>query len=236
MNKFVSAASLCLALVVIGGCASTNVTARQSDIGEEKIARPDRIIVYDFVASPDDITAESALAGQYANHSTPQTPEQIATGRKLGAQIAKDLVGEIQDMGLPAVQAAGQAEPQTGDIVIEGYLLSVEEGSAGRRVLVGFGSGNAELKTMVEVYQMTETGLRRLGSGELNSGGGKTPGMLAPLAIAAATANPIGVVVAGSVKLVGEGTGSATIEGAAKRTAEEIGKELQKAFEKQGWI
>ena len=139
-------------------------------------------------------------------------------------------------MGLPAVLASGQPAPRVDDIVIKGYLVSVEEGSAGKRVLIGFGSGNAELKTMVEGFQMTDHGLRQLGSGELDSGGSKTPGMLVPLAVVAATANPIGLVVGGAVKLYGQESGSDTIAGSAKRTADATAKQLQGAFEKQGWI
>jgi uncharacterized protein DUF4410 len=224
------------ALVVLAGCASTNITERQSNTGSEKLARPERIIVYSFVATPADVSAESAVAGQFIQPSTPQTAEQIETGRKLGAQIAKELVTQIQAMRLPAVLASGQPAPRVNDIVIKGYLLSVQEGSAGKRVLIGFGSGNAELKTRVEGFQMTDHGLRQLGSGELDSGGSKTPGMLVPLAVAAATANPIGLVVGGVVKLHGEESGSDTIEGSGKRTADAIAKQLRGAFQKQEWI
>jgi Domain of unknown function (DUF4410) len=236
MKRLFRTAPWLLALVVLAGCASTNVTERQSNIGNEKLARPDRIIVYDFAATPADIPAGSAIAGQVAQPTTQQTPEQIETGRKLGAQIAKELVAKIQDMGLPAVLASGQPAPRVNDIVIKGYLVSVEEGSAGKRILIGFGSGNAELKTMVEGFQMTDHGLRQLGSGELDSGGSKTPGMLVPLAVVAATANPIGLVVGGAVKLYGQESGSDTIAGSAKRTADATAKQLQGAFEKQGWI
>jgi Domain of unknown function (DUF4410) len=117
-----------------------------------------------------------------------------------------------------------------------GYFVSVEEGSATQRVLVGFGAGAAELKTAVEGYQMTAQGLRLLGSGETRSGGGEMPGMVAPVAVVAATANPIGLVVGGAVKLYGESTGSDTIQGAAKRTADEISAQLRKAAAEQGWI
>jgi Domain of unknown function (DUF4410) len=105
-----------------------------------------------------------------------------------------------------------------------------------RRVLVGFGSGAAELRTAVEGYQMTAQGLRPLGRGEIRSGGGEMPGIVLPLAVVAATANPIGLVVGGAVKATGEITGSDTIEGAAKRTADEIAAQLRTAAEAQGWI
>jgi Domain of unknown function (DUF4410) len=60
-------------------------------------------------------------------------------------EIAKDLLADLQGRGLPAVPAAGQPPPQVNDIVLRGYFVSVDEGSAGKRVLVGFGSGAAEL-------------------------------------------------------------------------------------------
>ena len=62
------------------------------------------------------------------------------------------------------------------------------------------------------------------------------PGVVAPLAILAATANPIGLVVGGAAKVYGETSGSDTIEGAAKRTADEIAVQLRNVAEEQGWI
>jgi hypothetical protein len=60
--------------------------------------------------------------------------------------------------------------------------------------------------------------------------------MVVPLAVVAATANPIGLIVGGTLKGTGEVTGSETIEGVAKRTADEIAAQLKTAAEEQGWI
>ncbi len=139
-------------------------------------------------------------------------------------------------MGLPAVLATGQSEPNVGDIVIIGQFGTIDEGSALKRVAIGFGSGGAELTTNVQGYLMTDQGLRELGSREIDSGGGKTPGVVVPLAVTIATANPIGLIVGGAVKVSGEVTGRNTIEGSAKRTAKKIGDELRVAFQKQGWL
>ena len=65
---------------------------------------------------------------------------------------------------------------------------------------------------------------------------GDLPGVLVSLAVVAATANPIGLVVGGAAKLTGEATGSDTIEGAAKSTANAISAQLKVAAEAQGWI
>jgi Domain of unknown function (DUF4410) len=234
MTTLSRVASCLFALAVVAGCASTEVTERKRYQGE-KLARPDRIIVHDFTANPAEVPPESAFAADMASAGTP-TPEQLEVSRKLGAQIAQELVAELRAMGLPAVAAEGQPAPQVNDIVLRGYLVSVDEGSARERVLVGFGKGAAELRTAVEGFQMTADGLRPLGRGEVSSGGGDMPGVVLPLAVVAATANPIGLVVGGGIKLAGEATGSDTIEGAAKRTAKEISAQIKTTAEAQGWI
>jgi hypothetical protein len=53
------------------------------------LARPNQIWVYDFVAAPADMPSDSSLAGQVGAPSTPPTPEELETGRKYGAMIAK---------------------------------------------------------------------------------------------------------------------------------------------------
>jgi len=52
--------------------------------------------------------------------SEQQTAAQIGAGRRRGAQIAKELVADIQGMGLPAVEAS---ELSTA---VEGYLVTAQ--------------------------------------------------------------------------------------------------------------
>jgi hypothetical protein len=234
MPPFSRAVAWWLALVVLAGCASTEVEDHQPYQGA-KLARPDRIIVHDFTSDPAKVPPDSPFATRLAGAVRP-TPEQEDLSRKLGAQIVEDLVADLKGMGLPAVRAEGQAAPQIDDIVLRGYFVSIEEGSAGKRLLVGFGSGEAEMRAAVEGYQATATGLRLLGHGEVGAEGTEMPGVMVPLAVLAATANPIGLVVAGGAKLYGERTGSDTIDGAAERTADEIAAQLRTAAEEQGWI
>ena len=222
-----------VALFLLAGCAQTSVTQQQSYEGP-RLARPDRIIVYDFAASASDLPAGYAVA--VAAPPASQTTDDVSLGRKLGAEVAKNLVSELQAAGLPAVQAAGQAPPRVGDITIVGYFVSVDPGSVAKRFALGFGSGAAELQTVVEGYLMTAQGLRRLGEGEISSAGPKGPGEALPLAIAVASGNPIGLIVSSAVKVGGEVSGMSTVEGSAKRTAKEIAEKLKAAAQRQGWI
>jgi hypothetical protein len=226
---------LCLvAIAVLAGCASTRVSERDILV-TEKIPRPDHILIHDFAATPADVPSYSSLAAADTAR-IPQTPEQIETGRRVGADIATRLVDEVRRMGLPAERAASQSTPQINDIVIHGYLLSVSEGSTAKRVAIGFGSGASELRVAVEGYQVTGQGLRKLGSGSTASGGNKAPGMAAPVGVALATGNPIGVVVVTGMKAHGEVTGRSRIEGRVDNTVKEIAKQLEPRFRAQGWI
>jgi uncharacterized protein DUF4410 len=226
-------ATAALALLLVGGCAQTTVTQQQSYEGS-RLARPARILVYDFAASAADLPAGYDMA--VAAPPATQTSDDVSLGRKLGAEVAKELVSELQRMGLPAVQAGGQPPPQVNDITIVGYFVSVDPGSVAKRFAIGFGSGAAELQTVVEVYQMTSQGPRRLGSGEIASEGPKAPGEALPLAMAVATGNPIGLIVSSAAKIGGQVSGMSTVEGSAKRTAKEIAEKLKVGAQQQGWI
>jgi hypothetical protein len=224
-----------LALLFVTGCASTKVTNRD-EVVTGQLPRPNTIWVYDFAATPADVPAESALAGQDTGHSTPQTAEQIATGRKVGAEIATQLVEQINAMGMSAERAGPETRPQINDIVIHGYLLSVVQGSEKERVLVGFSAGESELRVAAEGFEVTAHGLRKLGSGSTDATGAKTPGTGVGILALVATHNPVGLIVSTGMKAYGEETGSSGIEGRAKQTAKEIADVLKKRFQEQGWI
>src|SRR5262245_47823283 len=137
-----------LVLTLSGGCAQTTVTEQQTYQGP-RLARPDRIIVYDFAASAADLPPGYTLAVSAPN--LVQTQAERNTGQQLGAEIAKELVSQLQAAGLPAVRANIQSPPRVGDITIVGYFVSVDSGNIATRFAIGFGSGAADLKTVVEV-------------------------------------------------------------------------------------
>jgi hypothetical protein len=226
----------CVGLVMLAaGCAQTKVTDRQQLV-TGPIPRPGIIWVYDFASTPADVPTSSDFAQQSYRPPLPQSADEIAIGHLVGAQVAEALVSAIRERGMPADHASSRTKPELNEIVLRGYFLSVEEGSAAKRMTIGFGSGSSHLTTVVEGYQMTAKGLRKLGVGTVNSGGNKTPGMALGAVTWIATANPAGLIVGGGMKVYGEASGSAKIEGRAKATAEEIADQLKIRFQEQGWV
>src|SRR5262249_58068667 len=111
-----------------------------------------------------------------------------------------------------------------------------DSGSVAKRFALGFGSGTPALATVVEVYVMSDQGLRRLSSEELNSTGPKGPGEALPLAVAVARHNPIGLIVSRAAHVPGEVSRRITLDGSAERTAKESGEGLKGGAQHQGWI
>jgi hypothetical protein len=225
-----------LLLLGLVGCASTQVTQRAPDAGPLRIARPDHIYVYPFAVTPADAPSWSVAAQPGSLPGEPLTPEALERGRKLGRLVAQALIEEIGKMGLSAVEGQRQSLPEENDLMLVGYFEEVEAGSAPERVFVGFGSGAVELRTVVDGYQMTQEGPRLLGESKLRSRGGKGPGLMIPVLVAAATVNPIPLFVLVPIKLGMELLGGNQLEAAATQTAKTIAESLRIRFENQAWI
>ena len=164
-------ANVCIlsAVLLASGCATTNMSPQQAYNGP-RLAKPGRILVYPFVADPAQLDPQAAASGNYGAPTSPATPEQLQVGRQLGQQVASRLVDEINDMGMTAYVGGTVAPPEVNDIVIRGYFASIDEGSAAKRMVIGFGSGKAELNTVVEGYVQTPEGLRQVGQGTVGLG------------------------------------------------------------------
>ena len=225
-----------IAIGIVAGCASTNVTERNPRAATETIVPPETIFVYPFAANQADVPSWTAAAILYAAPDQPRPADEIAAGRRLGELVAEQLVARINKMGLVASLATAATTPIVDDLIITGYFEAVEQGSTAKRVLIGFGSGATEMKTVVEGYRMTSLGPRLVGSGTVESSGSKTPVAIAPLVVLAATANPIGLIASGTAKVAGEVMGKNTLENAAERTVDEIADELRVRFLERGWI
>jgi len=195
---------------VFGGCAPTEVKILSESVAQ--FPKPDRILVYRFAASPDEITLDRGINGEverYVN-KTPRTAEEKAVGRLVADSVAKHLVENINNLGLRAQLGEGEP-PKTGNLFeISGQFVSIDEGNSAERAIIGFGAGRTEVKTYVQAYDLS--GGSRLLAGEFEV---EARSAAAPL----------------TAKF------DADVESDAKRTAEKIVKEaLEPFFVGQKWI
>ncbi|HEY5803446.1 MAG TPA: DUF4410 domain-containing protein [Lysobacter sp.] len=218
-------------ILLLASCASTTSTQNRTEAGAGELQRPARVLVYDFVGTRDALPADSVVAAYTEQRSTPQTQKEIDLGRRLGQLVAQGVVTELTAAGIQA-QAAGPGQTtKVGDGVIRGEFIVVNEGSRTARVLIGFGAGAGELKTLAEAYLVTEDGLRRLGDAQVGAAGGKLPGILVPLGTGSSIAG-----AAGGTANVMQERGPESIDAAAQRTAKEIARQVVDAYRKRGWL
>ena len=166
-----------------------------------------------------------------------QTPEEIATGQQLGAEIAAQLVQQIQShgnarsAGWGGNDAADQRhrDPRLSRFSPRGQCRRARRHRLRRRG-VRFEDGGRRLP------DDARRGCANSDPAAVDAGGGKSPGAALGVVGLLATANPAGLIISSGMKVYGEASGSSKVEGRAKATAKEIADVLKKRFQEQGWI
>ena len=229
-------AGLALALTGMAGCARVSTQGGQTST--ERLPRPQLILVHDYQVSPDEVQLDSALRSrlQRAVKGTPEAEDQLRVEQQVSRALTTTLVAEIRKLGIQAEPAA-MASPGAGPTLsIEGQMLSIDEGNKTKRVVIGFGSGASEVRTLTQVYEVTSGDGRRLvedfyttTKSSRKPGVGPMAGMGEAAAVAGSRAG-----AAGGLGVATEL--SQTVDADVKHSAKQIAKDLAKLFVQQGWI
>src|SRR2546422_11573407 len=93
-----------LTLVVLAGCAPTLVDTVQEYSGKSPLPIPDRLLVYDFAVSANDIKLNSAIGARLANTvgGAKVNAEQVKFGRVVGRAFSETIVRHLNQLGLLA--------------------------------------------------------------------------------------------------------------------------------------
>ena len=224
------------ALLLVASCGPTKVKTTEEYTG--KLPRPDRILVYDFAVSPDEVKHDTGLSADIARavEGTPRTADELKIGHAATNALAKELVKEIQGFGLPAERAAG-IPPTSGNILlVQGQLVSVDQGNRTERVVIGFGAGRTDVKAHVQVYEITAEGKQKVEQLQADAKSGRKPGMALMMGAGALAGHLLtSAAVSGTVSAAGEASWE-TVEADARRLAKDVAKELGQFFVAQAWI
>jgi len=221
----------CALLFAVTGCATTPAPRFEQADATQAVVRPERILVYDFVGTRDELPPDAQVTGYVDANAPAQTEQDVALGKQLGQQVAQQLVARLRGAGIDAYPVSYGPVPKVGDVILRGEFVSVDTGSRSMRVLVGFGAGRAQMSTLVETYQITATGPRPLASAQADTQGGRLPGVLLPLGLAGMGTN---AAVSGASNVMQE-RGAESIRGAAQRTADGIADSIIGIYRERGW-
>ena len=234
--------SLCLCAVIVGlaACGSdtdTDVTKKLSKKDRKNLPEPTQILVYDFAVSPGEIPAGSAAASklQGAGDDPNNNAQRTQLEHEIASVVADKLVEELQDLDLPAMRWRGPAPTGPGIYTLEGQFVTVDEGNAAMRMIIGFGAGGTEIKTLVQAYASEANGKRLLAEAEVSAESSSAPGLAATL--------PVGSAISGVGTAAAIQTGIGTVrelntdvrEG-AEDTAKAIVELMEPRMEDMDWI
>ena len=216
------------------GCGSAQVTAIRSYDGNA-MQQPRTLVVYDFAVRADEVhqSAGTRIEAHLAGEGLDQ--EALEEARKVSMALSEVLVQQFRDRGLPAVRREGSLEVPAGSLGVAGQLVSIDEGSRGKRVLIGFGVGKSQLTAIAQLYRPTPGGPAVMTEYQGTAESGWKPGVLTTLPIGFAVQGSLAMaaLVSGAAGTLGEINSSVAAD--AKRFAKELAKELEKFFEEQGW-
>jgi hypothetical protein len=140
-----------MALTVMAGCA--RVSTEHVQKSTDRLARPELILVHDYQVSRDEVQLDSAISSRVkrAMKSTPEADAQLKVEQEVSRALTTTLADEIQKLGIPA-EPARMASPAAGPTLsIEGQIVSIDEGNKAKRLVIGFGSGASEVRTLTQV-------------------------------------------------------------------------------------
>src|SRR5262245_6809084 len=232
-RRIVVGLGLAVVAVVCAGCARAVVRDVQGD-RSLILARPARVVVFDFTTGPADVQVLSSprQEGERALYLSQEQPDLLAEA--VADRLATRLVEDIRALGLPAERSAGAAPPEVNDLVIEGDFVRIDEGSRLRRFVIGFGAGATELRTQVRVFQVTAEGWKPVKQFETVATGSRLPG--AGFGVAAgAAAGTVANSAAVSSGIGGVRELRTSIDADARRTAGQIAGKVSELKTAQGW-
>lgn len=240
MRRMILSLGLCAVLGALAGCGSdtdTEVTNKMSKRDRKTLPPPTQILVYDFAVSPNEVPADSAVAGQLqgAGDDPYNNPQRTQLEHQIAAVVAEELVEELQDLDLPAQRWSGPAPAGVGVYTLEGQFVTIDEGNAAARMIIGFGAGGTEMKTHVQAYVVEPAGKRLLAEATVDSESSNAPGIAATL--------PVGAAISGIATAAAINTGvglvrelNTDVREGAEDTARAIVDLMKPRMEQMDWI
>jgi hypothetical protein len=229
--------TIAILATLLGACSSTSSDVTQERAEDTRLPYPQQIYVYDFATSPSELPPGSAGLAQLngAIDDPDRNPERDALERQIATALSTRLVNELQALGLPAVRWRGAVPKNENSYALVGEFLTIDEGSALGRTIIGFGVGGSEVRVLVQAYHVQGSKRTLLGEAEVSAASSKKPGLAAMI--------PVGAAVSGVATAAAVSTGvgivhemNQDVRTGAENTAEEIVELLKPRMEAHGWF
>jgi hypothetical protein len=227
-----------VAALGLSACAPARVQTTQA-YGGPLAPRPDRVMVYDFAVTPQDVKLDQGVSARIARTmgDSSLSQQEWDAAQRTRVALAQSLAEKLRSYGLPA-QTGGSGAGGANEVLVQGQIVAINEGNRTRRTLVGLGAGKSSVTADAQLYYVAagSPAPRLLTSFEGSSDSGRAPGMAETLGVGAAahraaTAAGVGAGLHGvsEVRRTGD-------EENAVRLADALAKQIGAFAVSQGWI
>ncbi|HUJ78686.1 MAG TPA: DUF4410 domain-containing protein [Nitrospiria bacterium] len=228
-------------LLSVAACAPTSVEVTGGGGGEAP--RPDRILVYDFAVTPDEVELDQGLGAdlkaqiEHESSLTARTAQEIKIGHTVVNVMSEELVKAIQGYGFPVERALGLPKRKNGrTLLVKGQLFSIDEGNSTERIVIGLGAGRTSVRARVQLYDLTPEGMKKVEAMRGEAEGLAQPGMAETMGVGAIAGHLlVSTLVSGTMEAGGELDWN-SVEGDGKRLARGVAADLEQYFITQGWL
>lgn len=220
------------------GCAGAQVT-QQSSAAPIANSRPSQVFVYPFAVNASDVSLNSSFfQAAYRNMSDDNpTDQQAQIAHQTAQNVCVQVAADLTQKGINATCLQRGVPPTGGNVLIlDGQFTDISEGNRLRRMVIGLGSGQSKLNSVVQVIQKTDQGSTEILDFETTADSGYMPGagITGPAGAAAGGATAaasLGVnLAAGGVKTYTSATGYLV-----DKTADQIVDLVANYYNRQGW-
>lgn len=220
-------------------CTAPQVEETHSYSGP-RLPRPERIYVVDPGVLPGDVKLDdgvrSRLNQMMANQ--PMSDQRIAAGRQAASAVSGEVTAKLQSFGLPA-ERVGRAPPPSAArvVIVEGHLLSVDQGNQTQRNVIGFGRGRSSVAVEIQVYYRDGMRPARLiDSFEATAQSAPTPGAVGTMGAGMAIGRIAETAASSAILRSVSDARSADTGSEGRRIGDALGLRLGRIFAQQGWV
>ena len=160
------------------GCSTGHVTTTQSGAAGT-LPPPEHVIVTDFAVTPDVVTLDSGVSARLmrSQNGEPASAIQARIAQATQAAMAETLAARLASYGLPVERMPDGAVPPPDSVLVQGQIISVDQGNRTRRNVVGFGAGKSSVRATAQLYYVAEPARPRfLRSFKGSADSGRMPG------------------------------------------------------------
>ena len=150
-------------LLAAAACTPARVVEERRYTGPP-LPAPGRIFVADLGVMADDVKLDDGVRARLTRElsSEPASTVRIDAGRQAAGAVTEEVASRLRSFGLPAERATSTPPRLPGPtVVVEGHVISVDQGNRTRRTIVGFGAGQSRVVVEIQVYYREGTAPRR---------------------------------------------------------------------------